>query len=97
MEFLNKNVLKTSLLILLTSLPFLSLAQEWEVLFNGTNFEGWNQKNGSANYEVIDGAVVGSPVMNTPNSFMCTNKLYSRLYFRVGSKARWRTQLRHTV
>ena len=86
MEFLNKNVLKTSLLILLTSLPFLSLAQQWESLFNGINFEGWNQKNGSANYEVIDSAVVGSPVMNTPNSFMCTNKLYSDFIFELEVK-----------
>jgi hypothetical protein len=83
MKFLDQNIFKTSLLILLTSLPFLSLAQEWEVLFNGTNFEGWNQKNGSANYEVIDGAVVGSPVMNTPNSFMCTNKLYTDFIFEL--------------
>ena len=86
MKFLNENIIKTSLLILFTSLPFLSLAQQWESLFNGTNFEGWNQKNGSANYEVIDSAVVGSPVMNTPNSFMCTNKLYSDFIFELEVK-----------
>lgn len=86
MKLLNKNILKSSLLILLTSLPFSSLAQEWESLFNGINFEGWNQKNGNANYQIIDGSVVGSPVMNTPNSFMCTDKLFTDFIFELEVK-----------
>lgn len=45
-------------------------------LFNGQDFEGWQQAGGEAKYSVIDGVVVGESVANTPNSFMCTKKLY---------------------
>lgn len=49
----------------------------WTSLFNGENFEGWNQKGGEAIYTVEDGVIVGTTVLNTPNSFMTTNENYS--------------------
>lgn len=49
---------------------------QWQPLFNGENLEGWNQLGGNARYEVIDGAIVGSSVMNTPNSFLRTDSIY---------------------
>jgi len=45
-------------------------------LFNGKNFTGWTQKGGKAKYAVIDDEIVGTAVSGTPNSFMCTKKLY---------------------
>ena len=51
-------------------------AQQWESLFNGKNLKGWTQRNGKAVYKVEDGAIVGYTVVNTANSFLCTNKTY---------------------
>ncbi|WP_224999676.1 DUF1080 domain-containing protein [Cesiribacter sp. SM1] len=49
---------------------------EWVELFNGTDLSGWKQVNGSAHYEVRDGAIVGTTATNTPNSFLATDKEY---------------------
>jgi len=49
----------------------------WYNLFNGKDLSGWKQLNGEAKYEVVDGMVVGTTVLNTPNSFLCTEKNYS--------------------
>ncbi|MBE0537509.1 MAG: DUF1080 domain-containing protein [Phycisphaerae bacterium] len=49
---------------------------EWRDLFNGRNLDGWVQKNGTAKYEVKDGAILGTTVAGSPNSFLCTEKLY---------------------
>ena len=52
-------------------------SNSWTSLFNGKNLDGWNQKNGQAIFEVINGEIVGTAVPNTPNSFLCTNQNYS--------------------
>ena len=48
----------------------------WKDLFNGKDFSGWEQLNGDAKYEVVDGEIVGTTVANTPNSFLCTKQTY---------------------
>lgn len=48
----------------------------WVTLFNGKNFDDWEQHGGKAEYRVENGAVVGKTVPNTPNSFMCTKRQY---------------------
>lgn len=48
----------------------------WVNLFDGTTFNGWNQKGGKANYKIVDGTIVGTTVHDTPNSFMATDKMY---------------------
>jgi hypothetical protein len=45
-------------------------------LFDGKTLDGWKQLGGKANYRVEDGAIVGSSVPNTSNSFLCTEKNY---------------------
>ncbi|MCP4378458.1 MAG: DUF1080 domain-containing protein, partial [bacterium] len=45
-------------------------------LFDGKTLDGWKQLGGKGKYEVKDGAIVGSSVPNTPNSFLCTKKSY---------------------
>jgi type 1 glutamine amidotransferase len=49
---------------------------DWISLFDGKTLNGWTQRNGRATYEVRDGAIVGRSVLNSPNSFLCTNKSY---------------------
>jgi hypothetical protein len=51
-------------------------AGPWEPLFNGRDLSGWKQINGTAAYKVVDGAVVGTTVMGSPNSFLATEKTY---------------------
>jgi len=48
----------------------------WVSLFNGKTLDGWIQRGGKAKYTVEDGAIVGTCVPNTPNSFLCTEKHY---------------------
>ena len=61
----------------------------WQNLFNGTDLSGWTQKGGKANYTVRDGAIVGSTVHDTPNSFLTTDRMYGdfilELDYRVDS------------
>ena len=45
-------------------------------IFNGKNLNGWTQKGGNAKYTVEDGNIVGTAVPSTPNSFLCTQKIY---------------------
>lgn len=45
-------------------------------LFNGKDLSGWMQRGGKAKYAVDGDAIVGTSVLNTDNSFLCTEKTY---------------------
>ena len=45
-------------------------------IFNGKNLSGWTQKGGKAQDTVKDGEIVGTAVPSTPNSVLCTQKIY---------------------
>ncbi len=49
---------------------------EWISLFDGSTLDGWIQHNGNAKYEVKNGAIVGTAVADSPNSFLCTKQMY---------------------
>ena len=49
---------------------------EWKNLFNGHDLTGWELKYGQAPYKVVNNAIVGKSVMNSPNSFLCTKNEY---------------------
>lgn len=53
-----------------------AVAGDFEPLFNGENFDGWQQAGGEAKYRIEDGVIIGESVANTPNSFLCTQRLY---------------------
>ncbi|QDU87384.1 hypothetical protein Pla175_07430 [Pirellulimonas nuda] len=44
--------------------------------FHADHFHGWTQRGGKATYHVEGDEIVGTSVPNTPNSFLCSNKLY---------------------
>ena len=48
----------------------------WQDLFNGADLTGWTQLNGEAPYTVENGEIVGTSVMDTPNSFLATEQRY---------------------
>ena len=53
------------------------LAQDnWEPLFNGRNLRGWKKLNGTAEYRIEDGTIVGVASLGTPNTFLVTEKRY---------------------
>ena len=56
--------------------PMVGIPEGWQPLFNGKNFEGFEQLNGKAIYKVEDQQMVGYTTPNTPNSFMATTKKY---------------------
>jgi len=49
---------------------------EWVSLFDGQTLNGWSQRDGKAKYEVSDGKIVGTSVLLTPNSFLCSDNTY---------------------
>jgi hypothetical protein len=49
---------------------------EFTQLFNGKDLAGWTQRGGKARYTVEDGAIVGHSVVNTDNTFLCTDRDY---------------------
>ena len=58
----------------------------WQELFDGKTLQGWVQRGGKAHYSVKDGAIVGSTVLNTPNSFLCTEKTYGNFILELDFK-----------
>lgn len=70
---------KANLLILLVialSVPALKAEEGWVNLFNGQDLAGWVQRGGQATYAAEHDTIVGTSVLNTPNSFLCTEKTY---------------------
>lgn len=48
----------------------------WTNLFDGTSLKGWTQLNGIATYKAENGTIVGTTAAGSPNSFLCSDKLY---------------------
>lgn len=53
-----------------------STDNDFKDLFNGKDLEGWVVKNGSAPFTVEDGMIVGTYVLETPNTFLCTEETF---------------------
>ncbi|MCP5517338.1 MAG: DUF1080 domain-containing protein [Verrucomicrobiales bacterium] len=58
----------------------------WVNLCNGRNLDGWVQRGGKAVYQVSDGEIVGRPVPNTANSFLCTARDYANFILELDFK-----------
>ena len=80
---------KTLLLVAFALLSVGIFAQEtkWEPLFNGKNLKGWKKLNGKAEYKVVNGAIMGISQMNTPNTFLATDKNYGDFILEFDFKA----------
>lgn len=70
----------------------------WVQLFDGESLKGWSIIGGNASYEVIDGAIVGTSTMNTPNTFLRSDKIYGdfilELEYKVDPKLNSGIQIR---
>lgn len=57
-------------------LPLISTAQRASNMIIDHSLAGWVQHGGAAKYEVQGDEIVGTCVLNTSNSFLCTEKRY---------------------
>lgn len=57
-------------------LPAAIKGETWEYLFNGNTLEGWAVMQGTAEYRVENGIIIGVSKENTPNTFLVTEKTY---------------------
>jgi hypothetical protein len=76
-------IISFSILFLFTFSGLMAQNDGWVSLFNGKDLTGWKQLNGEAKYTVENGVIVGTTVLNTPNSFICSEKNYSDFIFEV--------------
>ncbi len=74
---MKKSLFFLTFLLLAFSYAGIQAQEPWEPLFNGKNLKGWKQLNGSARYVVKKGVIEGTTVINSPNSFLCTEKDFS--------------------
>ncbi len=70
---LKTNMRKIFLLMFLFTASVFSLraAEKWVALFDGKTLDGWTARGGKAKYEVKDGAIVGTTVEGSENTFLC--------------------------
>ena len=73
---MKKNIILFIFTFLIAMHAISQSAKGWQQLFNGKDLQGWKQLNGKAKYEVKNGEIVGTTVMNEPNSFLATEKDY---------------------
>ncbi|WP_423148549.1 3-keto-disaccharide hydrolase [Rubrolithibacter danxiaensis] len=58
----------------------------WKNLFNGKDLTGWKRLAGTADYKVEDGAIVGTTIMNSGNTFLVTEKEYGDFILELDAK-----------
>jgi hypothetical protein len=58
----------------------------WVSLFDGKTLNGWRQATGTANYSVENGMITGTTVVNSPNSFLVTQKEYGDFVLELDNK-----------
>lgn len=76
--------------------------QGWTRLFDGESLVGWTVFSGKAEYDVVDGAIVGTTRKGSPNTFLCTTKTYGdfelqfevKVHNRLNSGVQIRSQLK---
>lgn len=82
-----KRILLLAGVLLLSAAGASGAQTPWKSLFNGKNLKGWKTLNGTAEYRVVEGAIVGTSKLGTPNTFLRTDKEYGdfilELSFRV--------------
>jgi len=70
----------------------------WENLITGDTLAGWVQRGGKAEYRVENGEIVGRSVPGTPNSFLCTERIFGdfelELEFKVDPRLNSGVQIR---
>jgi hypothetical protein len=72
--------------LLLSTIPAITYAQSMPSLFDGKTLNGWKRLAGTAEYSVRDGAIVGTTVVNSGNTFLVTDKEYGDFILEMDTK-----------
>ncbi|MBT3595470.1 MAG: DUF1080 domain-containing protein, partial [Verrucomicrobia bacterium] len=68
---INSTVCRLIILIVLISSPV--FAEDWKVLFDGKTLTGWTERSKERCFEVVDGQIDGTMVLNKGTSLLCTD------------------------
>jgi hypothetical protein len=71
-----KKQLIVTIISLASTTGLLAQSGSWTSLFDGKTLNGWKKLAGTAEYKVEDGAIVGTTVPNSGNTFLVTDKEY---------------------
>ena len=68
--FMKKRTYSTvgTLMMLIVSISSPVFADDWQVLFDGKTLTGWTERSKETCFEVIDGQIVGTMVLNKGTS-----------------------------
>ena len=72
---INSTVCRLIILIVLISSPV--FAEDWKVLFDGKTLTGWTERSKERCFEVVDGQIVGTMVLNKGTSLLCTDEEFA--------------------
>jgi len=70
-----KNLVSAFSFLILLTFAFISCVSQGENMIK-KDLSNWEQLNGTAPFEIIDNTIVGTTVLNSPNSFLCTKEKY---------------------
>jgi hypothetical protein len=74
-NFMNTRIFIACMALLL-ALPSLAQEAKWKPIFNGKDLNGWKAVAGKATFAVKDGAIEGTAVFGTGNTFLITEDMY---------------------
>ena len=77
---------KVLLVVFLLASTLMASGSNWKNLFNGKNLDGWKIINGTAEYVVENGVIIGTSKLNTPNTFLATEDMYKNFILEVEVK-----------
>ncbi len=60
--------------MLINTDPEPTVTDEYVLLFNGKDLEGWKSRGGESPFEVVDGCIVSTCKPNSPSTYLCTEK-----------------------
>lgn len=83
---LNFLFLKTFFFLLVASCTKTEEQTPWTNLIASDNLKDWNLKGGTASYKIQNGTITGTTVADSPNTFLCTNKMYSDFILEIDFK-----------
>ena len=65
-----------SIFMVVISFGAFANGNKWEKLFNGKDLTGWERLNGTAEYTVVKGQIVGTTQPKTSNTFLATTRTF---------------------
>lgn len=81
-----RSVVACVFLVLVAVSSVSAAEQGFKPIFDGKTLDGWKKLGGKAKYRVEDGAIVGTSVPNSPNTFLCSKHMYSDFILKLEVK-----------